>query len=211
MKNAHRLNVAVAAAFFLLSISVFSQSGKENDDESAAEKYFTNTVVTDQNRNDLKLYEDILKNKIVIVSSFHTTDNGISPPINANLRKIQEAFPDDLGRDLFIISITLDAERDTPERLAAYAKKFEAKPGWLFLTGEKKNVDFVLTKFGLYVDNKEDMGTTLIIGNEKTGLWKKAYGLANSTELIEIVRSVLNDGKESAMAARPTTGGAFDR
>jgi hypothetical protein len=33
----------------------------------------------------------------------------------------------------------------------------------------------------------------LIIGNERTGLWKKAFGLAKSDELIKVVESVLND------------------
>jgi protein SCO1 len=33
----------------------------------------------------------------------------------------------------------------------------------------------------------------MIIGNERTGLWKKAFGLAKSDELISVVESVLND------------------
>jgi hypothetical protein len=33
----------------------------------------------------------------------------------------------------------------------------------------------------------------MIVGNEKTGLWKKAFGLAKPEEIVEIVRSVLDD------------------
>jgi hypothetical protein len=42
----------------------------------------------------------------------------------------------------------------------------------------------------------------LIIGNEPTGLWKKAFGMANVAELVKIVESVVND-----KGATPTPSG----
>ncbi|PYS41294.1 MAG: SCO family protein, partial [Acidobacteria bacterium] len=65
--------------------------------------------------------------------------------------------------------------------------------GWYFLTGEKQNVEFALTKLGQYVNDKNDHLNIFIIGNERTGLWKKAFGLARSDELVKVVESVLND------------------
>jgi hypothetical protein len=32
-----------------------------------------------------------------------------------------------------------------------------------------------------------------LIGNDRTGLWKKAFGLAKSEELMKVVESVVND------------------
>ena len=74
-----------------------------------------------------------------------------------------------------------------------YAKKLNARPGWYFLTGEKANVDFALRKLGQYVENKQDHTNIFIIGNERTGLWKKAFGLAKPDELIKVVDSVIDD------------------
>src|SRR5260370_694680 len=68
-----------------------------------------------------------------------------------------------------------------------------AKPGWYVLTGDKQNVDFALNKLGQYVNDKQDHLNIFIIGNERTGLWKKAFGLARSDELVKVVESVLND------------------
>jgi protein SCO1/2 len=68
-----------------------------------------------------------------------------------------------------------------------------ARPGWYFLTGEKQNVDLALKKIGHLVANKQDHLNIFIIGNERTGLWKKAFGLAQSDELVKVVESVLND------------------
>ena len=100
---------------------------------------------------------------------------------------------DHMGKDVYIISISVDPTVDTPSRLKEYATKLNAKPGWYFLTGEKAKVDFALHKLGQYVENKLDHLNIFIIGNESTGLWKKAFGLARSEELVKVVESVLND------------------
>jgi hypothetical protein len=43
------------------------------------------------------------------------------------------------------------------------------------------------------VGNKNDHTSMILIGNERTGLWKKAFGLAKSEELVKVVDSVVND------------------
>jgi protein SCO1/2 len=110
-----------------------------------------------------------------------------------NMEKIQEALGERAGRDVFLVSMTVDPATDTPARLKEYAQKFHAGPGWIFLTGKKENLDWALYKLGQYVENKDDHQTVLIIGNEPTGLWKKAFGMANVTELVQVVESVVND------------------
>jgi protein SCO1/2 len=50
-----------------------------------------------------------------------------------------------------------------------------------------------LKKLGQFVEDKNDHLNIFIIGNERTGLWKKAFGLAKSEELIKVVDSVLDD------------------
>ncbi|MDT5295133.1 MAG: hypothetical protein QOJ76_2013, partial [Acidobacteriota bacterium] len=117
----------------------------------------------------------------------------VCPPLNRNLEKVQEALGDRIGKDVFIVSISVDPLNDTPERIKAYSQKFHAKPGWLFLTGKKENVDWALYKVGQYVETKDDHTTGIIIGNEATGLWKKAFGMAKSDELVAVVESVAND------------------
>ena len=102
-----------------------------------------------------------------------------------------------VGRDVFLVSISVDPATDTPAVIKEYSKKFHAKPGWMFLTGKKENVDWALYKVGQYVEDKQDHMTVIIVGNEATGLWKKALGMAKPAELIQIVESVANDKGES--------------
>jgi len=167
-----------------------------NSTESAAQKYFTDTQLVNQDGEKMRFYSDLLQGKTVIINSFFATCQGSCLPITRNLEKVQEALGDRLGKDARIISISVDPTVDTPNALKAFSKKFHARPGWYFLTGSKENVDFILKKLGQYVEEKNDHFNIVIIGNERTGLWKKAFGLAKSEELVKVVDSVLNDQGE---------------
>ena len=162
-------------------------------EQSGAQKYFTDVVLINQNGEKMRFYSDLLKGKVVIINSFFATCQGSCLPMNRNLEKIQQALGDHVGKDVFILSISVDPLMDTPPKLKDYAKKLNARPGWYFLTGDKENVEFALKKLGQFVDNKQDHLNIFIIGNERTGLWKKAFGLAQSDELMKVVESVLND------------------
>jgi protein SCO1 len=169
------------------------QSVEATDKQAGAQKYFTDVVLLNQNNEKMRLYSDLLKGKVVIINAFFATCAGSCLPMNRNLEKVQEALGERLGKEVSIISISVDPVVDTPANLKEYAKKLHAKPGWYFLTGDKKNVDFALYKLGQFVENKENHLNVFIIGNERTGLWKKAFGLARSDELIKVVESVVND------------------
>ncbi|HEX8145880.1 MAG TPA: SCO family protein [Pyrinomonadaceae bacterium] len=161
--------------------------------QSPAAKYFSDVELLDQDGRKVRLYSDMLKGKTVVINAFFTACTSVCPPMNRNLEKVQEALGDRLGKDVFIISISVDPTTDTPTRLKEYAQRFHAKPGWTFLTGKKENVDWALYKLGQYVEVKDDHTTVIIIGNEATGLWKKALGMAKPAELIPIVYSVADD------------------
>jgi protein SCO1/2 len=167
--------------------------GANEPAKSPAAKYFSDVELLDQDGRTLRFYSDVLKGKVVVINTFFTTCKGICPPLNRNFQKIQEALGDRLGKDVTLVSISVDPVTDTPTRLKEYGRLFKAQPGWLFLTGKKENVDWALYKLGQYVEAKDDHTSIVIIGNEPKGLWKKAMGLAAADELIKIVEDVIND------------------
>jgi protein SCO1/2 len=168
--------------------------------ESAAQKWFSDVELLDQDGRKVRFYSDMLKGKTVVINAFFTTCTSVCPPMNRNLEKVQEALGERLGKDVFIVSISVDPTTDTPPRLKEYAQRFHARPGWFFLTGRKENVDWALYKVGQYVESKDDHTTVIVIGNEATGLWKKALGIAKPAELIPIVQSVADDKGETGDA-----------
>ncbi len=187
------MNVAESPQVKAASPAITVAQNPSADGPSPAHKYFTDVVLVNQNGEHMRLYSDLLQGKVVIINSFFATCQGSCLPLTRNLEKVQEALGDRIGKDVRIISISVDPAVDTPAKLKEYAKKLHARPGWYFLTGDKQNVDFALNKLGQFVTEKQDHLNIFIIGNERTGLWKKAFGLAPSEQLVKVVESVLND------------------
>ncbi len=160
---------------------------------SPAEQYFSDVELINQDGQKMRFYSDVLKDKVVVINTFFTTCTGVCPPINRTLERMQEALGDRLGKDAFLVSMSVDPETDTPSKLKEYSRRFHARPGWIFLTGKKENVDWALYKLGQYVETKDGHTTIIIIGNESKGLWKKAFGMAKADELMKIVEDVIND------------------
>ncbi|HXB20441.1 MAG TPA: SCO family protein [Candidatus Solibacter sp.] len=188
----------LCGAIFLLGV-VFSVAQQQPAPQerpqapaSPALHYFTDVVLLDQNGEPKRLYSDLLKGKTIIANAFFTSCHDSCPIMAGRMAGIQDAVGDRLGKDVYILSFSVDPE-DTPERLKAYGEKFKARPGWFFLTGTQENRESALHKFGLLPDQKENHLNIFIIGNEKTGLWKKARGTAPAQQIIEIVNSVMND------------------
>lgn len=189
MKNVSRALTLPLAT--LLAVATGPAQTVEQD--PPARNYFTDVVLMNQDGRGMRLYSDLIRGKTVIIIPFFTSCTGICPVMNAALQKIQAHLGDRLGKDVHMLSISVDPVEDTPARLKEYAERFGARPGWFFLAGEKENVDFALKKLGQYVETREDHTNVMTIGNDKTGLWKKAFSLAKIEELISIVDSVVND------------------
>ena len=192
-------SLAAALAVFIIGAGALAtdcaaQAGNSATAQgSPAQSYFTDIELVNQDGKPMRLYSDLMKDHVVIINAFFTTCTSICPPMTANLSKVQNWLGDRLGKEVQMLSISVDPLTDTPPRLKDYAQKFGARPGWYFLSGKKENVDFALRKLGQFVEEKNDHTSIIIIGNLRTGLWKKAFGLAKPDELIKVVESVLND------------------
>lgn len=162
-----------------------------------AAAYFTDTTLVDQNGQEHRFYSDLLQGKVVVISTIFTTCTGVCPLIGKTFARIQDHLGEQLGGKVRLISISVDPENDTPEKLRSFAARFGAREGWFLLTGRKENVEFILQRLGQGVDVKENHKAILLIGNEPTGLWKKAFALADPDDVIRIVDSVVRDSGEA--------------
>jgi len=161
--------------------------------QNAAHRYFGDTPLVDQTGTTRRLYTDLLAGKTVVIDVMFTTCTGSCPIMSRTFAQLQDWLGDRLGRDVYLLSFSVDPVNDTPAKLAEYAAHYKARPGWYFLTGSKENVDAALQKLGQKVDNREAHQNLFLLGNDRTGLWKKAFGLASPEELRPIVESVVND------------------
>ncbi len=155
----------------------------------AAHRYFGDVELTNQKGETLRFYSDLLRDRIVVINTFFTECTGACPVMSTNYAALQETF----GDRVLLISISVDPKIDTPAKLTAYAQRYRARPNWVLLTGSKENVELVLQKLGASAAERTEHSNLFFIGNLRTGLWKKALGLAKPDELVKVVQSVVDD------------------
>ncbi|MCW5981030.1 MAG: SCO family protein [Bryobacteraceae bacterium] len=123
--------------------------------------------LTDQNGVRVRLAD--LRGRVVAVNFIYTRCPlpEVCPRLAANFAGLQRRFGERLGRDLALLSVTIDPEHDTPSELRKYAKIWNTRAeGWRFLTGSIEEVRRVAGAFGMVYWPEEG----LITHTSKTGV-----------------------------------------
>ncbi len=145
--------------------------------------------VYDQNGKRLKFSSDLIKGKTVAINFIFTTCTGVCPPLTATFRRVQQEL-NAQKLQVELISISVDPTTDTPARLRDFAAKFKAGPGWTFVTGDKTAIDAILQSLGTAVANRNDHTPMILVGNDVSGYWTRAYGLSSPTTLMKVIAEV---------------------
>lgn len=161
-----------------------------------AERSFPNVTLTTHDGKKVRFYDDLLKDKIVIINFMYIRCQGTCPGTTANLVKVQKLLGDRVGKDIFMYSITLKPEEDTAKDLAAYAQAYKVGPGWKFLTGDPKDIELVRQKLG-FIDrdpvrdaNKSNHIAMLRWGNEPHTLWAGCPALLAPAKIVKEISLV---------------------
>lgn len=191
----------ILAAIVLVTISSVTVPAQSNqpschtpqeDKASARNKMVIPDVpILDQHGNKLHFYTDLIKGKTVAINFIFTNCTTICPPLAATFARLQKEMGDKVGKDVHLISISVDPVTDTPERLKAWGAKFKAGPGWTFVTADKQEMDKLLNALGAAVSKREDHTPAMIIGNDLKGVWTRTYGLAKTSQIIGLINDVI--------------------
>ena len=162
--------------------------------EELVKPAFPDTILVDQDGNKHHFYSDLIKGKLVLMNSIYTSCEGSCPVQTAIFARTRQILGDRVGRDVQMISISLDPVTDTPERLKEFADKHGgAGAGWTFLTGSKQDVTEVLQAMDLFAAVPEQHTPIAAVGNEAAGIWMKVINLNAPRELasrIDYVKSL---------------------
>jgi protein SCO1 len=162
--------------------------------QSGAAQWFGNVTLTNQESRPVRLYEDLMAGQVVVVNAFYTGCRAACPQAMGTLSHLQAKLAID-GVPARFISITVDPEHDTPDRVALYARSLDAGAGWSMLTGDPATVRQALHKFGLDTDPEDpsDHLNVLYMANLRTGLWEKVFSLAPLDDLEQLLQHVESD------------------
>ena len=185
--------MTIAARLARLALALILSSGLAAGSARATswdDDYFTNLTLVTHEGDEVRLYDDLIRDKIVVFTFSYTLCPDICGLSTARLAQMVDWLGDRIGRDIFVYSITLDPGTDTPERLAEYRKAFGAPDGWVFLTGTQAEIDIVRHKLGERSRSLNEHRSDMVIGNGSTGQWRRMSVMGNLVTATEAVLSL---------------------
>ena len=105
--------------------------------DSPAKKYFTDVVLVNQNGEKMRFYSDLLQGKVVIINSFFATCAGSCLPLTRNLEKLQQALGARMGKDVHILSISVDPDGRYAPEPESICEETERRTGLAFPHGRQ--------------------------------------------------------------------------
>jgi len=160
--------------------------------------------VIDHRGNRFRLFSDLIKDKAVVISFYYTNCEDICPITNGKLTQMRKELKKTFGRSIQILSISVDGDHDTPEKVARYARSqgIESSdpdmPDWKFLTGSSADILKVRETIGLIsndvtrsLDVKPSAhGNVLVVGNQSTGRWTLLSSIGPMEQNLERLKRI---------------------
>lgn len=188
--------IAVAAA---LSLSTVARAAPTCHDvpepkkASSGETSVTLSAATllNQNGRTMRFDREVVGDRIVVIDFVYTTCTTVCPVLSAVFSRLQKKLGDQVGKDVLLVSVSLDPVRDRPARLKAYAAKHGARDGWVWLTGEAEQVEQVLQGLGATTRNFADHPPMVLVGDAKANTWSRFNGFPDVDRLHEAVEALV--------------------
>jgi len=167
-------------------------------EEERARSYFTNLELINQDGETVRFFDDVLKDKVVVINFIFTNCEGACPLITQKLTLVRDRMEGQIGDPLRFISLSLDPARDTPAAMKEFAKSHHADhDGWVFLTGKPENLERIIKKLGQYTEDVEAHSTMMLVGNVSAAHWMKILPHEQPPAIAEKLRLLILDNEAS--------------
>src|SRR3954451_6963051 len=166
---------AVAARSVLAQVPQFAPplSGRE----IMRQRHFPNVALTTHQGHNVRFYDDLIKDKIVVLNLMYADCEGICPTVTLNLVRTQKLLSQSIKTPVYIVSLTVNPQEDTPQKLNEYAKMHEVIGNWVFATGAADDLEMLRQRLGFTdlnpaIDKDKSSHSGMIrYGNEPLSLW----------------------------------------
>ena len=156
--------------------------------------YFSDRLLLTQDGKKVRFYSDVLKGRMVVISTFFTNCGDACPLITEQLKRVSHELGPQFGKDIFFVAISSDPARDSVQAMKKYAAKNKADgPGWIYLTGNKIDTDAILKKLGAWSEHIESHSTQLIAWNFNTDKGRKMLPNLPPEALAQQINLLLSD------------------
>lgn len=165
-------------------------------------------LVSDEGRA-AKFESEVIGERIVVMDFIYTSCTTVCPVLTAMMGSVQRKLGKRAGKDVYLVSLSVDPVTDTPRRLKAYKRRHKARPGWTFYTGQKTAVDKILDGLGVYTPDFIDHPAVLLVGDGRTGEWTRFFGFVNPDQILATVNQLLAARRARHAEARDGEAGVM--
>lgn len=154
-------------------------------------KFLPDLALLDQDNHQVRFYSDLIKGRNVLISFFYTTCSSTCLRQGKVVSDLQNELGDRLGRDIFLISVTMDPETDTPQRLKAWSEQHGRRKGWTLVTGSTADMQKLVGHLtGNPLGRLETHAPFIYLGNDKKNRWIATYGLSAPKTLMKQIEEL---------------------
>jgi protein SCO1/2 len=178
-------------AFMPFAARAGAVPGRASSAPAGGARRFPNVTLLTQDNQPVRFYDDLMKDKIVMINFFYVSCTGICPASTANLVKVHELLGDRVGRDIFMYSISLKPCEDRPAQLKEYKEMHGIKAGWTLLTGKPDDCELLRRHLGFAdPDPVRDRDVTnhiglVVYGNERLDSWAACPALTEPPSFVK--------------------------
>jgi len=186
----HRLNT-----FFFIILTVISPAKmgltaqvmnhaqmQQGVTRTVAEYKVPDITLINQDGQQVRLPEYLDTEKFVVLEFIFATCTTICPILTANFTSLQTELNTDIN-NVRMVSISIDPEHDTPAILKRYLEKFNAQPGWDFLTGRLEDITQIMKAFNAHVSDKMGHRPLIFLHAPGQKKWVRLDGLMSGETL----------------------------
>ena len=187
---------AASSAFAEAADAATSAMSKQ--EEQRARSYFTNLELINQDGETVRFFDDVLKDKVVVINFIFTNCEGACPLITQKLTLVRDRMEGQIDEPLRFVSLSLDPARDTPAAMKEFARTHHADhDGWVFLTGKPENLESIIKRLGQFTDDIEAHSTMMLAGNVSAAHWMKILPHEQPPAIAEKLRLLILDNETS--------------
>jgi cytochrome oxidase Cu insertion factor (SCO1/SenC/PrrC family) len=194
-----KLFILLATLLTLLcGVPAQAEDSAAASEEARAREYFTNLELVNQDGETVRFFDDVLKDKVVVISFIFTNCEGACPIITRKLTLVRDQLEGYIGNPIQFVTLSLDPERDTPAAMKEFAKLHKADhDGWVFLTGKAENLDAIIKRLGQFTDDIEAHSTLMLAGNVNAAHWMKILPQEPPPGIAEKLRLLMEEDKST--------------
>jgi len=176
-------------AFIAFIVFLFAGSLYAQDQPAPVALPVPDIEVVNQDGRHVRFNSQVVEGHIAIVTGFFTSCSSMCPITQEKLSQVAKLLGPRLGKDVVIVSVSVDAENDTPARMKDWGEKFHIGPGWTLLSGKRDQVDALLKSLGLSVPVPQRHQSALMVGSAATG-WVRISSWTSSEKLARLAESM---------------------